>query len=84
MVFMLHDSLTAQANTPVEFPTDGLSVKDYWLYAVDIYGFISKPDTVTVMLGSSWIEENAKAGISIYPNPAIDLIIIETNNDGRY
>ncbi len=80
----LIDSLTAQANIPVEFPTDGLSVKEYWLYAVDIYEFISKPDTVTIVSGPDGVEENINTGISIYPNPANDLIIIETNKVGQY
>ncbi len=83
MLFTLQDSLTAQANIPVEFPSAGLSVKDYWLYAVDIYGFISKPDTVTIVPGTG-VEENINTGISIYPNPANDLIIIETNKVGQY
>ncbi len=81
--FSLIDSLTAKANIPVEFPTVGLSVNDYWLYAVDIYGFISKPDTVTIVSGTG-VEENINTGISIYPNPAHDLIIIETNKVGQY
>ena len=82
--FALIDSVTAQANTPVEFPTVDLGIKDYWLYAVDIYGFISMPDTVTIVLGTTGVEENINTGISIYPNPANDLIIIETNKVGQY
>jgi len=81
--FYCIDSLTALADIPGEIPTAGLSVKDYCLYAVDIYGIISKPDTVTIKSTTN-IEENTNAGISIYPNPAIDLIIIETNKVGQY
>jgi hypothetical protein len=82
--FAFIDSLSAQANMRVEFPTDGLSVyKDYWLYAVDIYGFISKPDTVTIksIIG---VEESVKAGIIISPNPAIGLLTIETTQPGLH
>jgi hypothetical protein len=82
--FAFVDSLSAQANMPVEFPTNGLSVyKDYWLYAVDIYGFISKPDTVTVEPPTG-VEESVKAGIIISPNPAIGLLSIETTQPGKH
>jgi hypothetical protein len=77
------DSITAQANTPVEFPTSDLNVKDYWLYAVDIYGFISKPDTVTIEPGTG-IDENVKEGILMYPNPSNTSIIIEIDRVGQY
>jgi len=81
--FYFIDSLLAKANIPVEFPTAGLSDKDYWLYAVDVYKQISEADTVTVKLGVG-VEENASDIIRIYPIPARELVIIETNKIGQY
>jgi predicted GH43/DUF377 family glycosyl hydrolase len=79
----LKGSEIAVANTPVSFSSTDLKVDRYRLYAVDIYGIISDPETVTVqpVVG---VEENINTGISIYPNPANDLIIIEINNVGQY
>jgi len=76
------DSLKVKANIPVEFPTDGLSVKDYWLYAVDVYDQISEANTVTVMQGVG-VEENTSDMIRIYPIPARELIIIEATKPGQ-
>jgi len=81
--FSLIDSLTAHANIPVEFPTVDLSVKDYWLYAVDIYGFISMSDIVTIDPASG-VDEYVNAGIRIYPNPANDLLTVESNVPGQH
>ncbi len=77
------DSLTAKANIPVKFPTVGLKGKDYWLYAVNSFGFISKPDTVTIAPGTG-VEESTMAGISVYPNPSNTLITIETEYPDHY
>jgi hypothetical protein len=73
----------AQANIPVKFTTDDLGQKDYWLYAVDEYGFISKPETVTIESGVG-IEESRIAMITIYPNPSSTSIIIETGISDSY
>ncbi|MEN8156655.1 MAG: T9SS type A sorting domain-containing protein [Bacteroidota bacterium] len=79
--FYFRDSLPADANVPVEFSTSDLNVGTYWLYAADIYGIISEPATVTLLVG---VEEHTSERISICPNPAKDLIIIETNRVGQY
>jgi len=84
MLIYRKDSITVKADIPVEISTAGLSVNDYWIYAVDIYGFISNPVTVTVLDTVTMVENIDNAEISIYPNPAKDLIIIETNREGQY
>jgi len=82
---LFRDSLAASANIPVEFATSDLNAGNYWLYAVDIYGIISEqPATVNVQSGSDVVKENTNEGISIFPNPAKELIIIETNKVGQY
>jgi hypothetical protein len=83
--FYCLDSILALAGFPGEISTTGLSVKDYCIHAVDIYGIISEPDIVTIAsLESGGIEENTYPGISIYPNPANNLLTIETNEVGPY
>jgi hypothetical protein len=60
-----------------------LSIKNYWLYAVDEYGSISEPETVTIESGVS-VEENTMAWTRVYPNPTYILLTIETVTSGPY
>jgi hypothetical protein len=79
----LIDSSAVTAGIPVEFPTSGLALyTSYYLYAVDIYGQFSERGSVRVEPGVG-VEENRDAGIHIYPNPANDLLTIETAKPGQ-
>jgi hypothetical protein len=84
MPFILIDSSVVQADIPVEFPTDGLNTDNYWLYAADIYGFISGPDSVTITASPSGIVESDAAGLRVYPNPSNTSITVETGKGGPY
>ena len=79
----LIDSSDATAGVPVEFQTSGLALYvSYYLYAVDMYGQFSERGTVRLEPGVG-IEETANAAIRIYPNPANDLLTIETDKPER-
>ena len=75
----LIDSIAATADIQVEFPTVDLDVnKTYYLYAADIYGQFSERGDVRIEPGVG-VEKRGNEGIRIYPNPANDLLTIETD-----
>lgn len=80
--FFFKDSSHVKASVRVEFPTDGLNITDYWLFAVDIYGLISEPDSVTI-IEATGIDASENSVIRIYPNPTNTYISVETGNIGH-
>jgi len=70
------------AGKPVSLATSRLIQGTYyWLYATDAYGIHSDAYPVYIDFKNT-IEENSKDEVKIYPNPANDLITIQTKGTG--
>ncbi len=76
------DSVVAVANSPVDISLIGLDNELYWLYARDSTGNISKPKAFSIM--GVGIEDTFVDQISIYPNPTVDILTIQTGKVGLY
>jgi hypothetical protein len=76
------DSVTAVANSPSNVSLSGLDNGQYWLYARDGTGNISEPKAFSIM--GVGIDNTSTDQIRLYPNPANNLLVIETNKVGQY
>jgi gingipain K len=56
----------------------------YSVYAVNASGSMSAPVSVLVEFDFTGVTENQNANISVYPNPASDVLTINTNNNFKY
>jgi hypothetical protein len=76
------DSAATVANSAVDISLSGLDNGIYWLYGRDEAGNISEPLAIT--LTGVGIENIISGQIRIYPNPANQLIFVETKETGSY
>ena len=76
------DSALAVANTSVDVPLTGVENGEYWLYGRDSTDRISEPEAFTIF--GVGIDNVFTVQFKIYPNPANDLLTIETNQPGQY
>ena len=80
------DAETVGATTETTF-TDEVEVGGvykYSVYAVNASGAMSAPLSVLVEFDFTGITENQNANISVYPNPANDVLTINTNDNFKY
>ena len=77
---VLIDSQTVHADQEVRFSTDNLSAGSYMLYGYDHYGIVSKVSVIQ----HTHIEDVRSYLTRIYPNPANDLLTIQTENITEY
>ena len=76
------DSVVATANLAVNIAVTGLENGIYWLYARDSTGNISEPEAFSII--GVGIENASANQISLYPNPAIDQITVQSKGTGIY
>jgi len=76
------DSIAAVANSAADISLSGLDNGIYWLYGRDEAGNISEPMAFGIF--GVGIENMLSGQIRIYPNPANQLIFVETKETGSY
>lgn len=80
----LIDSAEVQADVPVEFTSENWDSGVYKLFAMDTYGMLST--SKTILVGGVGIHQpvSGQNWVSIYPNPADNLLSIHLLNQGNY
>ena len=75
-------SKVAIANTAINVPVSGLGNGKYWLYAIDLEGNISEPTAFSIL--AVGITKAVAEQIRIFPNPANNLVTLQTWGTGMY
>jgi S-formylglutathione hydrolase len=66
------------AGVMAAFPTVGLAGRNYLLYAEDKYGFLSEAKQIILVEEGTGIGHKIAPEIKLYPNPARELLTIQT------
>jgi hypothetical protein len=80
----LIDSAVVKSNIPVAFSSSGLQAEEYRLYALDKYGFLSKPEQLAVFPSGISRPASSENWMIFYPNPFDNQLMIRLPKQGNY
>jgi len=80
----IKDQATVTGGNSVGFLSAELYPKEYLVYAEDKYGLFSEPLPLSLVEDATEIFNSTSRGIQLFPNPASNMITLETQEPGPY